>query len=318
MASDQPLAVRRTAGSAALLVIVVALSMQTGSALAGRLIEFTGVVEALWLRTTIAAVILAALRPRSLRIPASRDRLPLAALTLSLLAMNLLFYMAISRAPLGVVVAIEFLGPLAVAVAGSRRAVDFVWVVLAGAGVFLLAGPMSDVDSLGVVLALGAGASWAAFLMLAKHVVSTLDPLPTTTLMMIGAAILLSPAVAVSGIERDGLAAALALGAAVAVLSSAFPYFLELFALQRVRAATYGVLLSIEPAVAALTGLLILGQRLAPVEIVAIATIVVAAAGASWSAEPQGAGRGGTSLRALRLPPLARARAWLTRVRRRG
>jgi inner membrane transporter RhtA len=318
MASDQPLAVRRTAGSAALLVIVVALSMQTGSALAGRLIEFTGVVEALWLRTTIAAVILAALRPRSLRIPASRDRLPLAALTLSLLAMNLLFYMAISRAPLGVVVAIEFLGPLAVAVAGSRRAVDFVWVVLAGAGVFLLAGPMSDVASLGVVLALGAGASWAAFLVLAKHVVSTLDPLPTTTLMMIGAAILLSPAVAVSGIERDGLAAALALGAAVAVLSSAFPYFLELFALQRVRAATYGVLLSIEPAVAALTGLLILGQRLAPVEIVAIATIVVAAAGASWSAEPQGAGRGGTSLRALRLPPLARARAWLTRVRRRG
>jgi len=277
---------RRTTGSAALLVVVIALSMQTGSALAGRLIESVGVVETLWLRTAIAAAILAVLRPHSLRVPAAGDRLPLAGLTLALLLMNLSFYAAISRAPLGVVVAVEFTGPLAVAVLGSRRAIDFVWIALAGAGVVLLAGPSSSVSTVGLALALCAAAFWAAFLLFAKRAVTTMDPLPVTTLMLVGSAALLTPALAVSGVETDGLAAALAVGALIAVLSSAFPYFLELFALKRVRAATYGVLLSIEPAVAALTGFLILGQRLTAVEVAAIVAVMVAAAGASWTSEP--------------------------------
>jgi inner membrane transporter RhtA len=277
---------RRTTGSAALLVVVIALSMQTGSALAGRLIESVGVVETLWLRTAIAAAILAVLRPHSLRVPAAGDRLPLAGLTLALLLMNLSFYAAISRAPLGVVVAVEFTGPLAVAVLGSRRAIDFVWIALAGAGVVLLAGPSSSVSTVGLALALCAAAFWAAFLLFAKRAVTTMDPLPVTTLMLVGSAVLLTPALAVSGVETDGLVAAFAVGALIAVLSSAFPYFLELFALQRVRAATYGVLLSIEPAVAALTGFLILGQRLTGVEVAAIVAVMVAAAGASWTSEP--------------------------------
>jgi inner membrane transporter RhtA len=247
---------RRTAGSAALLVVVIALSMQTGSALAGRLIESTGVIETLWLRTAIAAAILAALRPRSLRIPAAGDRRPLAALTLALLLMNLSFYAAISRAPLGIVVAVEFTGPLAVAVIGSRRAIDFVWIALAGLAV------------------------------VAKRAVTSMDPLPVTTIMLVGSAVLLTPALAVSGVETEDLGAALVMGAAIAVLSSAFPYFLELFALSRVRAATYGVLLSIEPAIAALTGFLILGQHLTLVEGAAIAAVMAAAAGASWTSEP--------------------------------
>jgi inner membrane transporter RhtA len=277
---------RRTTGSAALLVVVIALSMQTGSALAGRLIESVGVVETLWLRTAIAAAILAVLRPRALRVPAAGDRLPLAGLTLALLLMNLSFYAAIARAPLGVVVAVEFTGPLSVAVLGSRRAIDFVWIVLAGAGVVLLAGPSSSVSTVGLALALCAAAFWAVFLLLAKRAVTTMDPLPVTTLMLVGSAALLTPALAVSGVETDGLVAAFAVGALIAVLSSAFPYFLELFALQRVRAATYGVLLSIEPAVAALTGFLILGQRLTGVEVAAIVAVMVAAAGASWTSEP--------------------------------
>jgi inner membrane transporter RhtA len=278
---------RRTAGSAALLVVVIAVSMQTGSALAGRLIASTGVVETLWFRTALAAAILAALRPRSLRVPAAADRLPLAALTLALLCMNLCFYAAISRAPLGVVVAVEFTGPLAVAVLGSRRALDFAWIALAGAGVVLLAGPSSSVDTAGLALALCAAASWAAFLLLAKHAVSRMDPLPVTTIMLVGSTVVLTPVLAVTGLERDGLGTAIALGAAIAVLSSAFPYFLEFFALSRVRAATYGVLLSIEPAVAAVTGFLILGQRLTPVEIAAIVAVMVAAAGASWTSGSQ-------------------------------
>ena len=276
---------RRTAGSAALLVVVIALSMQTGSALAGRLIESTGVIETLWLRTAIAAAILAALRPRSLRIPAAGDRLPLAALTLALLLMNLSFYAAISLAPLGVVVAVEFTGPLAVAVIGSRRAIDFIWIALAGVGVVLLAGPTSSVSTAGLVLALSAAAGWASFLLLAKRAVTSMDPLPVTTIMLVGSAVLLTPALAVSGVETDGLGHALVMGAVIAVLSSALPYFLEFFALSRVRAATYSVLLSIEPAIAALTGFVILGQRLTLVEGTAIAAVMAAAAGASWTSE---------------------------------
>lgn len=286
MTPDPAIPGRRTAGSAALLVVVIALSMQTGSALAARLIESTGVLEALWLRTAFAAAILAVLRPRSLRVPAAGDRLPLAALTAALLLMNLSFYAAISRAPLGIVVAVEFTGPLAVAVLGSRRPLDFAWVVLAGLGVALLAGPTSSVSGAGLALALCAAACWAAFLLLAKRAVTTMDPLPVTTLMLVGSAALLTPALAVGGVTTEGLGLALLLGVAVAVLSSAFPYFLELFALSRVRAATYGVLLSIEPAVAATTGFLILGQRLSPVEAAAVAAVIVAAAGASWTSEP--------------------------------
>lgn len=260
--------------------------MQTGSALAAILIESVGVIEALWFRTALAALVLALVRPRYLRLPDAGDRLPVAALTLSLLSMNLFFYAAIARAPLGVVVAVEFLGPLAVAVLGHRRALDLVWVLLAAVGVLLLAGPTSDVSSVGLLLALCAAASWAAFLLLAKRAVTSMAPLPVVTLMLMGSAVLLTPILAVSGVKREGFLSALALGAAVAVLSSAFPYFLELFALSRVRAATYSVLLSIEPAVAAVAGLLILGQRLTRPEVAAICAVAVAAAGASWTAGP--------------------------------
>ncbi len=264
--------------------------MQTGSALAARLIESVGVIEALWLRTAIAALLLGALRPRSLRLPAARDRLPVVALTVALLVMNLSFYAAIARAPLGVVVAVEFLGPLAVAVAGSRRPVDFVWIALAGAGVALLAGPTSDISTTGLLLALCAACGWAAFLLLAKRAVTSMDPLPVVTLMLAGSTVLLTPLLGVSGAAFFGSPAALGLGLVVALLSSALPYFLELFALSRVRAATYGVLLSIEPAVAALTGLLILGQLLGVVEISAIVAVIIAAAGASWASGRASAG----------------------------
>ncbi len=286
---------RRASASAALLVIVIALSMQTGSALAARLIESVGVIEALWLRTAIAALLLGALRPRSLRLPAVRDRLLVVALTVALLVMNLSFYAAIAKAPLGVVVAVEFLGPLAVAVMGSRRLVDFVWIALAGAGVALLAGPTSDISTTGLLLALCAACGWAAFLLLAKRAVTSMDPLPVVTLMLAGSTVLLTPLLAVSGVAFFGSPAALGLGLVVALLSSALPYFLELFALSLVRAATYGVLLSIEPAVAALTGLLILGQLLGVVEISAIVAVIIAAAGASWASGRASAGGSGGS-----------------------
>jgi inner membrane transporter RhtA len=274
---------RRGAVKASLLVVVIGLSMQTGSAIAVRVIDGVGVVEALWLRTFIAAVILAAVRPRSLRLPPKGRRLPLAALTASLLVMNLSFYGAISRAPVGIVVAIEFVGPLAVAVMGSRRVVDFVWIALAAAGVVALAGPSGSISGVALALTLTAAAGWAAFILLAKHSVGVMDPLSVTTLMLTTSALVLTPVMIVGGVEVTGDGTALALGAAVAVLSSALPYFLELVALSMVRASTYGVLLSMEPAVAALAGYVVLSQQLDPMEIVAIGLVMAAAAGASWT-----------------------------------
>jgi inner membrane transporter RhtA len=262
--------------------------MQAGSAVAVLVIDSVGVIQALWLRTALAALLLAAARPRLVRLPAKGARIPLLALTLSLVAMNFFFYQAISRAPVGIVVAVEFLGPLAVAVAGSRRLLDLVWVVFAGTGVALLAGPGSSVGLVGLLFALLAAACWAAFILLAKRAVTHMEPLPVTVTMLIGAAIVLTPVWLISGVKIVGYGRALLLGLVVAILSSALPYFLELAAIKRVRASTYGVLLSIEPAIAALMGFIILSQELPAREIGGIVAIVVAAAGASYTS---GSGR---------------------------
>lgn len=276
---------RRSTGSAALLVVVVAFSFQTGSALATRLIGHVGIVEAVWLRTAFAAAMLAVVRRGALRWPEPGHRLAFVALTVSLAAMNLSFYGAIARAPLGVVVAVEFLGPLSVAVAGTRRRLDFIWIALAAVGVVLLAGPTSSVSALGLGLALGAAGCWASFLVFAKRVVTVMDPLPVVTLMLAGSTLLLTPALAATDPSSMLNGTALLLGLSVAVLSSGFPYVLEFVALRLVRAGTYGVLLSIEPAVAALTGFVILSQRLSLAEGAAIGAVVVAAAGSSWTTE---------------------------------
>jgi inner membrane transporter RhtA len=285
---------RRAAGSAALLVVLLGISFQTGSALAVHVIRDVGVVEAAWLRTAFAAVLLAVLalvwRRGQLHLPRRGQRLTLLALSLSLLSMNLCFYAAIERAPVGVVVAIEFLGPLAVAVIGTRRRLDWLWIGLAGGGVALLSSPNGSTTVTGLLLALLSGACWAAYLLLAKHLLTDLDPLVVTTLMIAGAAVFLTPILIVNGARFAGQASTIALAFFVAVASSALPYVLELVALRKVPAATYGVLLSIEPAIAAVIAFLILGQRLAPLEAGGIAAIVLAAAGASWTSGSRGAG----------------------------
>ncbi len=189
--------------------------------MATRLIASVGIVEALWLRTAIAAAVLVLVRPRSLRLPAPGHRLPIVLLTLSLFAMNLSFYGAISNAPLGVVVAVEFLGPLAVAVLGSRRRLDFVWVVLAAAGVVLLAGPTSSVSALGLGLSLLAACCWGTFISLAKRAVTHAEPLSITTLMLLGSSVLLTPLLLITGPRSLDQSSVLALGVAVALLFGA-------------------------------------------------------------------------------------------------
>ncbi len=274
---------QRSSWLAPLLVIAIAFTMQSGSALATRVIGAVGPFDALWLRTAIAALILIAVRPRSLRLPPREQRGLVALLALALLGMNLSFYGAISVAPLGIVVAIEFTGPLVVAVAGSRRPLDFVWVVLAAGGIVALVGPSGSIGLAGLLLSLSAGTFWALYLVLGRRAVSSLDPLHVTTLMLTGSAVLLTPALLLFGPRLAHHPGAVGLGAAVAVLSSAAPYFVELIALRLVRAATYSVLLSLEPAIAALTGFLLAGQRLSGLDLAAIVAVMVAAGGASWA-----------------------------------
>jgi inner membrane transporter RhtA len=274
---------RRDSVTAIGLMVVVCLLMQTGSSLAVKVIGSVGAMEAVWIRTVFAAVLLCAVRPRYIRFPAKGDRMILAFLVISLAGMNFTFYQAIGRAPVGIVVAVEFLGPFTIAIVGSRRLLDGVWVVLAAAGVALLAGPAGAVRVLGLVFALAAAACWASFILLAKRAVGRMEPFRVTTLMFIGASVLLTPFFLASGPRVRGHGGAILLGLGVAVISSALPYILELAAIKRVRAATYGILISIEPAIAAILGFAILGQSLNAKEIGAIAAIITAAAGASWA-----------------------------------
>ena len=283
-ASEATSSARRDAAFAALLVVILTLSIQLGSALAVRVIDSVGVFEALWLRTAFAALLLVLIRPSCLRrLPPRGHRLPLAALAVVLFAMNLSFYGAISRVPVGIVVAIEFVGPLGVAVIGTRRRLDWLWIGLAGVGVVILAGPSGSAAGLGLLLAITAGVCWGLYLVLAKHLVAGMDPLSVAALMMVGSALLSTPLLLIDGVRLSGHWDAVVLGIVIAVVSSAFPYYLEMVAIRRVRAATYGVMLSIEPAVAALAALIVLGQRISPLEAAAMAAVMAAAAGSSWT-----------------------------------
>jgi inner membrane transporter RhtA len=198
--------------------------------------------------------------------------------------MNGCFYQAIDRIPLGLATTVEFLGPLTVAVIGSRRALDFVWIALAGAGVALLGSPGVDIDPVGLAFAFGAAAAWAAYILLAKRMLADWDVGPGLALTLLVAALLLAPfGVAAGGSDLLDLRV-LAVGLAVAVLGSVLPFTLELGALRQLSAATFGILLSLEPAVAAFAGAVALGQVPNAVEALAIVLVVVASAGASLHA----------------------------------
>jgi inner membrane transporter RhtA len=261
-------------------------SVQFGAALAKTLFDEVGAGGTVFLRVLLAALVLAAVwRPR-LRGHAARDLWLVAAFGLTLAGMNLAFYASLDRIPLGVAVTFEFVGPLGVAVAGSRRPLDLLWVGLAAMGILLLSdfGRFGDLDAVGVALALLAGCFWAAYILLSARTGKVFPGGAGLTLAMIVASGLLVPV----GITDAGTSLlepeVLSLGAAVAMLSSAIPYSLELEALRRLPAGVFGVLMSLEPAVAALAGYVVLGEMLGVVEIAAIGCVVMASAGAATSA----------------------------------
>jgi inner membrane transporter RhtA len=264
------------------LVVAAVTSLQFGAAFAVTLFDELGPGGAAFLRLAVAAVVLLAIwRPR-LRGRPPADLRVAAAFGITLGLMNWAIYSAMDRIPLGVAVTIEFLGPLGVAVAASRRPLDLLWVVLAAAGVVLLADPGGgSLDTLGVAFALLAAAMWAAYILLSVRT-GRLFPGGSglAIAMAVGAVTILPMGVADAGdalFEPELLAAA----AAVALASSVIPYSLELEALRRLPARVFGVLMSLEPAVAALAGLVVLGQVLGARDWFAIALVVVAAAGAT-------------------------------------
>jgi inner membrane transporter RhtA len=267
------------------LVLGGVASVQLGAAIATKLFDDLGPTGTVLLRTGFAAVILMAIwRPG---VPRARSRAARDAVLfgIALAAMNLSFYEALDRIPLGIAVTLEFTGPFAVAVAGSRRAGDLLWIALAAAGIVLLSpGVHGSLDGLGVALALVAGVFWAAYIYLAARVGREFSGGEGLALAMVLGTVLLLPVGIAGGGGALGSPGLLATGLAVAVLSSAIPYSLELEALRRLPKGTFGVLMSLEPAVAALVGLIVLGQDLSGSEVVAIALVVVASAGALGSA----------------------------------
>jgi inner membrane transporter RhtA len=260
-------------------------SVQLGSALVTTLFDELGPGGAVLLRTSFAAIVLIAIwRPPPGSLDSGTVR-GIAMFGIVLALMNLSFYEALDRLPLGIAVTLEFTGPLAVAIGGSRTRLDVLWALIAGAGILLFAPDIGNgLDPVGVAFALGAGSMWACYILLSARVGRGPAGLGGLSLAMVLAAFVLIPI----GLHDGGSdlldPKLLATGLAVAMLASAIPYALELEALRRLPAKTVGVLLSLEPAAAAAIGAVALSQDLAGRELLAVALVVVASAGALSSA----------------------------------
>jgi len=268
-------------------VLGAIVSVQVGAAVATELFEEFGPAGTVMLRLAFAAIVLMAIwRPtvRGLRRAPLRDVMLFG---IVLAAMNTSFYLALDRIPLGIAVTLEFVGPLGVAFAFSHRRLDLVWVAPATGGILLLSPlPGSDLDALGAGLALLAGVFWGAYILLSERVGRTFEGGDGLALSMtLAGLLLLGPGIADAG---DALLdpALLVAGFGVALLSSVIPYSLEMEALRRLPLGIFGVLMSLEPAVAAVVGLLVLEQGLATKEVLAITLVVVASLGALSSKPP--------------------------------
>jgi inner membrane transporter RhtA len=292
------------------LVVTGIISVQVGAGLAGRMFGEVTPAAMTLLRLWTAAVLTAALGGRGLARSARdlaterawRDTATVLAFGVTLGIMNFSIYQSFARIPLGIAVTIEFLGPLAVAVATSRRLVDLAWVALAGAGVALLSDGWSSLSVhaahaaggagtalAGVAFALAAAACWAAYILLSASTGRRFPGSSGLAIAMVVAAVVVTPAAAVTGTAGHGSPlrpAVLGTGIAVGLLSSVIPYRLEMEALRRIPARVFGIWMSLEPAVAALVGLVLLGEALALRQWAAVGCVIVASAGAARGAGP--------------------------------
>jgi inner membrane transporter RhtA len=270
-----------------LLILAGALSVQCGAWLATILLREYGPLPVVSMRIVFGAVLLLVFRSVRIRGASKAALASCIALGLILATMNSVFYVALSRIPLGVAVTIEFWGPLTVAVVGSRRLLDLVWVALAAAGIYILAGGrlVAD-DAVGIIAVFIAGGCWALYIVFGRRVAQHWPDGRGLSLAMVVASVVVLPVTFAMSDVRPLLAAPLAIagGIVVALFSSAIPYTLEIAALRRLPAATFGVLMSLEPAIAAGVGFALLGQVLRLPDLAAIALVAAASAGASLSA----------------------------------
>lgn len=271
------------------LLIIAMISIQSGASLAKSLFPLIGAEGITTLRLGIGTLILFIIfRPWRMRFAAG-SRLPLLIYGLSLGAMNYLFYLSLRTVPLGIAVALEFTGPLAVAMFSSRRPIDFVWVALAviGLGFLLPLGhDIGSIDPLGAACALGAGACWAIYIIFGQRAGGDHGP-GTVAVGSLVAALVFCPIGAWQAgsalLNVDILPVALA----VAILSTALPYSLEIIALPKIPARTFGTLMSLEPALAALSGMIFLNEHLTNVQWLALAAIIAASMGATLTIKPK-------------------------------
>lgn len=256
-------------------------SVQLGAALAKTLFDEVPPTAMVWLRLVTSAIVLLVLvRPR-LRGRTRSDWSVALAFGCALLAMNWAIYQSFARIPLGVAVTIEFLGPLLLAVVMSRRAADLVWVALAAVGVVLLGYERVDLDVVGVLYALAAGVAWACYILLSARTGRRWEGLAGLAVAsVVGAVVLAGPAVAVAGSALVD-PRVLALGLAIGLLSSVIPYSCELIALRTLPERAFSILMSLEPAAAALAAAVVLREFLTPLQLVAVACVVGASVGAT-------------------------------------
>jgi inner membrane transporter RhtA len=267
-------------------VLLSIISVQGGAAIAKGIFPILGATSTSSLRIVLSALILLLVNRPNLRNLTASQWKAVALYGLTLGAMNIIFYMAIARIPLALGVALEFIGPLALALAGSKRMIDFLWVILAAAGIALIA-PWNNngLNIAGVLLALLAGAFWAAYILLGGRISKMMDGGKAVSIGMIFASVVVLPVAIGDGLITHLKPWMLLAGLALALLSSAIPFSLEMNALRKIPAKTFSILMSLEPAVAAVSGLIFLHEYLSLYEWIAIVLIIIASAGAALTAK---------------------------------
>lgn len=270
------------------VILIAMLSIQSGASLAKSLFPLVGAPGVTALRIALGTLILVVIfKPWRLRVK-KEQRLPLLFYGLALGAMNYMFYLSIQTIPLGIAVALEFTGPLAVALFASRRPVDFIWVILAVLGLWFLlplGQSVSEIDLTGAALALGAGACWAVYILTGQRAGEEHGP-ATVALGSLIAAIIFVPLGMAQATESIWQWSVMPIGLAVAILSTALPYSLEMIALTRLPTRIFGTLMSMEPALAAISGMVFLGETLTFTQTLALCSIIAASMGSTLTMRP--------------------------------
>lgn len=272
-------------GPAIGLVLLGIASLQFGAGVAKTLFDEVSPTALVWLRMASSALVLVAVARPRLRGRTRADWLVAVGFGVTLGLMNWSIYQSFSRIPIGIAVTIEFIGPLAVAAFGFRRPRDLVWVGLAALGVLLLGAERADLDLVGVGFAVLAGTAWAGYILLSSHTGRRWEGIDGLAVASLVATATLAPALLATDTGPLTDPRILLLGAAVGLLSSVVPYSCELIALRRLAPAVFGVLMSLEPAAAALAGLLVVGEQLGVLQWLAIGCVVVASVGATRAAQ---------------------------------